>query len=464
MRSRDNQHETAPLTNADKSESRIPVDRRSFFAGLCGAVSLGLGGVAGGKNSTTPAGQLKTSNTRDSLETDVEEQLVKLVPTDNAEDDRFGYSVSLDSDGETALIGAFNNDDNGEDSGAAYIFTQMNSEWSQTAKLTADDADERDIFGWSVALDDDGKTALVTANGRNTDSAYLFTKADNRWNQTAKLTVDEDNPVYAFGLSVAFACNGKTVLIGASIGDPDGGYSGAAYMFKKTNTGWSQTAKLTADDETNHDSFGGSVALDNDGRTALIGDYRDDENRSNSGAAYIFAKDCDEWIQTAKLTAGDCDYVVAFGRSVALDCGGKTAIIGASVDDNHESSERSPAYIFTQTDEGWRKITTLTADDGDPGDSFGSSVALDDRGETALIGASEDDDNGAVSGSAYIFAKRNDEWSQMTKLIADDGDENDRFGLSVALDSGGETALIGASFDENGFEWTHAGSAYIYEE
>ena len=202
-----------------------------------------------------------------------------------------------------------------------------------------------------------------------------------------------------------------------------------------------QIAKLTASDGVAGDLFGHSVAVDGD--TAVVGAYEDE---SEKGAAYVLAKDSSgAWSQVAKLTASDGEAGDIFGWSVAVD--GDTVVVGARYDDS--------AYVFTKPGTGWATATEtakLTASDGVVGDWFGQSVAVD--GDTVVVGASEDDG----SGSAYVFTKAADSvWTDATqtaKLTASDGDDFDEFGKSVAVD--GDTAVAGAP-NNDGY-----GSAYVF--
>jgi hypothetical protein len=165
---------------------------------------------------------------------------------------------------------------------------------------------------------------------------------------------------------------------------------------------WEQQAKLTAADGAAGDYFGQSVAVDGD--TAVIGAYGDDDNDSFSGSAYVFFRSEDsegiiKWEQQAKLTAADGAASDIFGYSVAVD--GDTAVIGAYLDDDNGSFSGSAYVFFRSGDDTWEQQAKLTADDGAAGDHFGQSVAVD--GDTAVIGASGDDDKGSDSGSAYVF-------------------------------------------------------------
>jgi hypothetical protein len=368
----------------------------------------------------------------------------KLAASDAATGDAFGYSVALD--GNYALIGAYQDDDGGADSGSAYVFYNNGTSWVEQAKLTASDAATGDLFGHSVAVD--GDTALVGAymgDSGVTDggSAYMFTRSGTTWS--------EDEVIFAVGrdhFGNSAALFGDTALIGAYGDDEAGGYSGSAYVFVRSGSTWSLQQKLIGSDTVYGDEFGHAVALWGD--TALIGTPW---GGSYNGSAYVFTRNSGTWTQQQILTASDAAIGDSFGRSVALE--GDTALIGADGDDDGGAGSGS-VYVFTRAGNTWTQQQKLTASDAGAGDVFGISVALD--GDTALIGAERDDDGGTESGSAYVFVNSGTAWSQQQKLTASDAEGHDYFGYSVALD--GDRALVGASGGNDAGLWT--GAAYMF--
>ena len=406
--------------------------------------------------------------------------LLQTSKLDGVGGDKFGYAVAVD--GDIAVIGAYQDDDNGVDSGAVYVFSRVEGVWTQAAKLTAFDGEAYDNFGISVAVD--GDTVVVGAPGNagagaDSGSVYVFVKPTGGWatsTETAKLTASDGAALDYFGYSVAV--DGDTVLVGAYQDDDeenDSEDSGSAYIFTKPNSSGSwadwnpmedaETAKLTASDGADDDWFGVSVALD--GKTAVIGASGDDDKGIDSGSAYVFVKPSGAWAdgnETDKLTASDGEAQDNFGYSVAVDVdtvevGGAevevaTVVVGAYQHDpiDPHSDPDSPlylldagaAYVFTRDSGGvWDGGEKLTADDGEALDYFGYSVAVDV--DTVVVGAYGDDDNGSASGSAYVFTRdSNGEWSQKKKLTDEDGEAGDWFGYSVAVDTAAHTALVGA--------------------
>jgi len=309
----------------------------------------------------------------------------------------------------------------------------METNWTEMQKLLASDGAAGDVFGVSVSLS--GDTALIGAcldydNGKWSGSAYVFTSTGT-WTQQAKLLASDGSAGDSFGCSVSLS--GDTALIGAYADDDKGDTSGSAYVFTRTGTTWTQQAKLLASDGAMGDHFGWSVSLSGD--TALIGAPFDDDKGDSSGSAYVFTRTGTTWTQQAKLLASDGAYDDSFGYSVSLS--GNTALIGF---DNENGADSGSAYVFTRTGTTWTQQAKLLALDGAAGDSFGYAVSLD--GNTALIGAISDDDNGVDSGSAYVFTRTGTTWTQQAKLLASHGADLDFFSGSVSLD--GDIALIGA--------------------
>ena len=320
-------------------------------------------------------------------------QQQKLVASDAANSDRFGNSVSLSSDGNTALVGAYYKS---SATGAAYIFTRSGSTWTQQQKLVASDGVTDDQFGVSVSLSSDGNTALVGAYYKSsaTGAAYIFTRSGSTWTQQAKLVAGDADTSDRFGISVSLSSDGSTAIVGAW---GNSSYTGAAYIFTRSGTTWAQQQKLTASDGVSGDWFGISVSLSSDGNTALVGAYY---KSSNTGAAYIFTRSGSTWTQQAKLTASDGVSGDWFGISVSLSSDGNIALVGA----NGKSSGTGAAYIFTRSGSTWTEQQKLVASDAAASDYFGYSVSISSDGSTAIVGAYyEDPSNISDAGSCYIY-------------------------------------------------------------
>lgn len=384
-------------------------------------------------------------------------QQAQLTADEGEGYEEFGISVALD--GDTALVGAWLDDIGANrNQGSANVFARSGSVWTQQATLTPGDAEEYDNFGWSVAIA--GDTALVGAMGddvgvnSNQGSAYVFTRSGTNWTQQAKLTADDGVASDFFGVAVALSNN--TALVGMWEGGSRVTSSpGAVYVFTRSGVTWSQQAKLTAADGAAGDEFGTSVALDGD--VALVGAYSDDiAANSDQGSTYVFIRNGTTWTQQAKLTSDDGASGDRFGASIALD--GDAVLVGAHRDDIGTNSDQGSAYFITRNGTTWTQQAKLTVNDGASGDNFGVSVAL--SGDEAVVGA-YGADIGANSnqGAAYVFRYVDATWTQLARLTADDGATDDYFGGAVALS--GDAALLGAYGDDVGSN-ADQGSAYVF--
>lgn len=377
----------------------------------------------------------------------------KLTASEGADDDFFGRSVAID--GDNAIVGAFETDLAGANEGSAHVYRREGDTWVEIAALTADDAADDDNFGWSVAID--GDFAIVGAyaddlNGSDEGSAYVFQRSGDSWTQVDKLTANDAADDDLFGWSVAI--DGDHAIIGARRDDLNGTDEGSAYVFQRSGGAWVQTDKLTAGDAADNDQFGFSVAID--GEYAIIAAFEDDLSGTDEGSAYLYRRSGDVWVQSDKVTAGDAADFDNFGSSVAID--GEYAIVGAPRDDLGTTDEGS-AYVFRRIGDEWVQIDKLAAGDAAEGDRFGFSVATD--GTYAIVGARFDDLIGTNEGSAYVFRRSVDVWLQIDKLTAGAADPGaDNFGVSVATD--GVHAIVGAFLDD--LTGTNEGSAYVFRK
>ncbi len=375
-------------------------------------------------------------------------QIAKLLADDGAASDNFGYSVAID--GSTALVGAPYNDEHGTDSGAVYVFENTDMGWIQVDKLISSYASSNDRFGASVSIS--GTVAVVGAPYDNGSAgvAYVFEDNGSGWVEVARLSPDGGGAgADHFGIGVSIS--GSRAIIGVHGDDDLGTDSGSAYIFEDTGSSWKQVAKLTAADGAAGDYFGWNVSIS--GTTAIVGARLNDDHGSNSGSAYIFEDTGSGWTQVAKLTDDDGASLDYYGCSVSIN--GSVAVVGASGDDDHGTNSGS-VFVFEKTGATWEQVAKLGADDAARYDAFGYSVAI--SGNRVIVGASDDDDNGYNSGSAYLFENTGSAWEQSGKLTANDGADYDYFGISVSIS--GTTAFIGSYGDDDNV--SSSGSAYLF--
>ena len=359
--------------------------------------------------------------------------------------DSFGSSVAISKDENTIVVGAFKDDTGDTNSGSAYVFTKSGSSWSQQVQIQGSDTSGFDEFGESVSVSEDGNTVIVGARGNSASgsfagSAYVFTRSGSSWSQQAKIQSSDIQAGDRFGNAVSISDDGNTAIIGALNSLSAGG---SAYVFTRSGSSWSQQAKLIASDKEDFDQFGWSVSISgSNGNTAIIGAPTEDTNGSNAGAAYIFTRSGSSWSQQAKIQASNASSDDYFGESVSISDDGNTAIIGAPYEDSGGSNAGS-VYIFTRSGSTWSQQARMQASDNAANAYFGNSTSISEDGDTVIVGA-RNANNGA--GYAYIFTRSGLSWTQENKIQASNAGSGDEFGFSVAISA--ETVIVGAHYED----------------
>jgi cysteine-rich repeat protein len=327
------------------------------------------------------------------------------------------------------------------------------SAFGQKAALGSADLDAFDEFGGSVALSADGSTLAVSAAGD--DSAAAHVGGD-----------PTDN-----------AANG----------------AGAVHVFiravTRTGAAWSHQAYIKAFNTDAGDGFGCSIALSSDGSTLAVGACHEagsgtgvggdrfDNTAPDAGAVYVFVRTGTIWRQEAYIKASNTDAGDAFGASIALSADGSALAVGApgetssatGVGGNEADNSTRGAgavYVFVRgqawMQEAYLKASnTQTPDAFEPGQGFGTSVALSGDGATLAVGA-PGESSGATgvngdprnnfapeSGAAYVFLRRTTGWHQHAYIKASNTDADDSFGISLALSGDGATLAVGAWFESS---------------
>ena len=361
----------------------------------------------------------------------------KLIPSDGSEGDWFGYSVSIS--GDYAIVGADGGENNGVSTGAAYIFKRdSDTNWVEEQKLLASDGVEFDGFGISSSIS--GDYVIVSAPWKDNflGAAYIFKRNVNTWSEEQKLLASDGNANDEFGLAVSIS--GDYVIVGARGQD---NRRGAAYIFKRDGNTWVEEQKLVASDGDTTDQFGYSVSISGD--YAIVGARFKDNWQ---GAAYIFSRENTTWTEEQKLLASDGTSNDWFGWSVSIT--DNYAIVGATGDDNKKGS----AYIFKKDGTTWTEEQKLLASDGNDEDWFG---VVSIWGNYAIVGAQGDDN---WKGSVYIFQKDGLTWTQQEKCSPNSCPENSSLGRTVSLTE--NSAIVGAPYDTiNG---SNSGAAYIISD
>lgn len=449
--------------------------------------------------------------------------------------DSFGRSVAISDD--TLVVGApyeaskatgvngDQADNSASNAGAVYVFVRSGSTWSQQAYLKASNTEADDRFGFRVAIS--GDTLVVGAifeasnatgvNGNEGDNSipgagavYVFVRNGTNWSQQAYLKASNTGSYDNFGDHMSIS--GDTLAVGAlneassatgvngDQSDNSAWGAGAAYVFVRNGTTWTQQAYLKASNTDSGDFFGSNLALSGD--TLVVGapdeassaigvdGDQSDNSALYAGAAYVFVRSGTDWSQQAYLKASNTWWNSFFGGSMAISS--DTIVVGAPGEDSgatgingdqfdHSADNAGSAYVFLRDGTTWTQEAYLKASNTGAGDYFGSRLAL--SGSTLVIGAplessnatgvngNQADDSANSAGAAYFFVRRDTTWSQLAYLKASNTGAGDEFGYST--DIFGDTLVVGARNEAssatgvNGNQAdnsaTNAGAAYVYK-
>ena len=457
----------------------------------------------------------------------------------------FGLGMAMSADGSTIAVGSAGDasaatgingdqtDASAINAGAAYVFTRSGGAWVQQAYIKASNTDADDLFGINVALSADGSTLAVGAyledsiatgvGGNEGDNSamdagavYVFTRVGTTWSQQAYIKASNTDANDRFGDRVALSADGSTLVVGAYLEDSAatgiGGNeadnsaleAGAAYVFTRTGTTWSQQAYLKASNTDAQDLFSYSLALSGDGSTLAVGALQEssgstgiggnqtDDGAMNAGAVYVFTRAGATWSQDAYVKASNTDQADQFGIYVALSADTSTLAVGAYSEDsnargiggdeaNNAALSAGAVYVFTRGAGPWQQQAYIKASNTDPTDLFGTSVALSGDGSTLAVGAifeasaavgidgNQDDNSAPQSGAVYMFTRSGTSWRQDAYVKASNPDADDELGLRVALSQSGSTLAVcayhesSASSNEADNTAMYAGAVYVFE-
>ncbi len=460
------------------------------------------------------------------------------VKASNMEASDSFWSIAVS--GNTMAVGAYLEDSNATGingnqasnlasaAGAVYIFTRSGSTWTQQAYLKASNAETLDWFGKALALD--GDTLVVGATGEDSNAtgingnqsdnsassagaAYVFVRSGSTWSQQAYLKASNTAASDLFGHKVAIS--GDTIVVSASSedsnatgvngnqSDNNAASSGAAYVFVRSGSTWSQQAYLKASNTAQSDFYGQSVGISGD--TIVVGAYGEDSNAtgvngdesnntaSSAGAAYVYTRTNITWSQQAYLKASNAEASDNFGWNVAIS--NNTIVVIATGEDsnatgvNGNQSDNSvlsagAAYVFFRNNTMWSQQAYLKASNPGASDNFGlGEGGLAISGNTIVIGATSEDsnatgvngtqanENASGAGAAYLFTRSGPMWSQQAYVKASNTEASDSFGQYVGIGtdyiavsaSGEDSNATGINGDQSNNGASSAGAVYIFK-
>ena len=463
--------------------------------------------------------------------------------------DRFGLGMAMSNDGNTLVFGADQEDSNAtgvggnqadnsvSNSGAVYVFFRNAGTWSQQAYIKASNTGASDNFGSNLSLSGDGNTLVVGArnedsnatgiNGNETDNsssgsgaAYVFTRTAGVWTQQAYIKASNTGNGDGFGGDVYLSNDGNTLAVAANAEDSNAtgingneadntaANSGAAYVFSRSGSTWSQQAYIKASNTEAGDLFGTSVALSGDGDTLVVSANQEDSNATGvggnqadnsaagAGAVYVYTRSGSVWSQQAYIKSSNTEATDLFGASTSLDSTGDTLAVGATGEDSvatgvggnqadNSASASGAVYIFTRSGTVWSQQSYIKASNTEAADSFGGNVYLSDDGSALAVGASSEDsiatglngdetDNSAgTAGAAYVYLSSGSTWAQEVYVKPTNTDSGDVFARHIVLSTDGlifassswreDSNATGIGGNEADNSATDAGAGYLYE-
>jgi hypothetical protein len=384
-------------------------------------------------------------------------QQAKLVSTGNIGAAKLGSSVALSADGKVAVITGDEDDSN---KGAAWVWrcatcqtNQIGGTWVQEAKLVPTNMIGASRVGVSCSISDDGNTILLGGPIDNSfqGAAWVFVRSGSTWTQQAKLIGSNATGAAQQGSSVSLSADGNVAIVG---GQADNSTQGAAWIFVRSGSTWTQDTKIVGTGNTGAARQGWAVAMSGDGFTALVGGYADN---SNQGAAWAFRRiSPGVWRQEGNKLVGTGNIGAAEqGWSVALSHNGDTALIGGLKD----NSNMGAAWVFRRNGSTWTQDGNKLVGSGSIGAAFqGNNVALSSWGNFAVIGGYQDN---STVGAAWVFSRNrapNSVFVQKAKLVGTGG-INLQYQGEVAISNDGGTVLVGAEGDN-----LTQGAAWIFRD
>lgn len=410
----------------------------------------------------------------------------KLLAWDRQDLDWFGRAVAMSGDGTRLVIGAIRESDatgsSTNQNGAAYVFVRSGTQWVMERKLLASDKANLDWFGYSLAMNSDGSriavgamyhgTATPTATTEN-GAVYVFSRAGTTWSEETQLLASDRADRDHFGHSVAMSADGTRIAVGAYDEDDATGTAttnnGAVYVYSWTGASWTEERKIVAADKGSDENFGGALSFDATASRLAIAAEDDSDIAPRTGSVYVYSRNLTTWTFEQELHALDAEGFDQFGESVSLDAAGTRLAVGAR---NWElpvatSDEQGAAYVFLRTGTTWTQEQRVVAIDRANGDGLGYSIALSADGTRMLVGALDEDDNlqGLTdNGAVYVFERSGTLWSQRQKLYPAERGSMDYFGYAIGMNDAGTRWLIGslAHDDAEGTTTFDNGAAWVF--
>lgn len=360
----------------------------------------------------------------------------RIMATDATGGDQLGSAVSIS--GDTIVSTAAG----AAPSGTGYVFVRSGGVWTQQSHLDPLDPELGSYYGLSTTVY--GDTAVIgsplTDIGAVMDAGalYVFVRSGGVWTQQQRIHASDPMSLQSYGYSMDL--EGDTLVAGSRWNNHSGlTNAGAAYVYTRTGTTWTEQQKIIASDAENYDTFGYAVAVSGD--TLVVGAWRVDlaGGIGDAGAAYVYVRSAGHWTEQQKLTASDAMIGDSLGQSVDIE--GDTIIVGAPGVDRGAEMDVGAVYVFTRTGTAWSQQAKLQSTLGAAGDLTGTSCAM--HNNIVVAGAPEATvATHARAGAGYVFARSGTTWADQGRIAPVTSETDGNYGFTAALD--GTTAVFGA--------------------
>jgi hypothetical protein len=393
-------------------------------------------------------------------------QTSKLLSSDNNLGDYFGYDVDISGNGNAIVVGSYGAESVNTDTGAAFVYKRIDNNWIQETKLVASDVETGDYFGYAVSISGDGNTVVVTSPLENevtiqAGAAYIFKYVGGSWVQDIKITDINGSYLDRLGVATAVNYNGDRVAIGAAWRN-SGSYwdNGAVYVYRLESSIWYLEAILEANIGETYAYYGRAVGMSANGSVIVVGAAYADVVGYESGAAYIYTREGNNWTETTRLVPSDATAESYFGESVAISGDGNTVAIGAHLADT-TLPDTGAVYIYRNLNGTWVQSYKVMPTEVNTGDKFGLCVSLNSNGTLLTVAAENVSGGPSTSGGCYLFALTEAGWTQQSVLLSTDIEVGDGFASSSVISGDGSTIIMGSPNDDDG--GASSGSVYIFE-
>lgn len=362
----------------------------------------------------------------------------------------FGSSVSLNTAGDLIVVGDINIDEPGKgNAGAVYVFSRSGSTWTEDQKLLASNSVSNAVYGTSVDISNTGDYIIAGAPGNGTGAAIVLNETGGTWSEQQILSPTTSIIMDNFGEFVAIDSDGNTAIVGAPFADSASlTNNGAAYIFTRSGSTWTQQAELTpptADNAANR-QFGSGVAISEDGDRIFVGAPG---NSGLDGVGYVYTRSGSAWTLEQKITpTGGTPGDISFGQNASFNALSDVLVVG---DPEFTASALGSAYVFTRSGSTWTQQQKLNGGTLSSVATFGETVDINDDGDVIVIGAKNDNSN---TGAVFVFTESGGTWTEESKNTF--GPFGSVFGDDVSISGDGQYIAAGATNDN-----TNDGFVYI---